>query len=446
MIYLNFLYFLIITYYGYTFLRSDERVVKSPFDKNHFLVLTGPEMFWVLTFSTGLLAFSLDVGLDLMAIRLFVIMALCVWGLALVGQKPVWSLALRLYVVYLIWLIIGCFYGPSNYGLRVILKYLYPLIICLFASAVTNNVATALKATLAARWVALISIVFAFVPFLWPLTPGVFWYGTARAIHYISIMTFSIAMFFFTDDRRKNAIYAVLFLLPCFIWVFRTSIMGSGVAIMAFAIIRWRLRSLPVIAAVLIGGVVAVFTIPSLKDKMFKSDTKNATIENFQEGELDMEDVETHARESMWTFLEGKLYKGHEIVGSGTGSVQQYMYTHRVFGGLRVPHSDFVQIKCDNGLVGLWIYCSIALLIFLHCFKIYWSTDDNRLRLFAITAGASMLGVFVTLYSDNTVNYSMATLFMPYGFYGMTLGLRRAILQEECCGIAFENIVVDDEA
>jgi hypothetical protein len=33
------------------------------------------------------------------------------------------------------------------------------------------------------------------------------------------------------------------------------------------------------------------------------------------------------------------------------------------------------------------------------------------------------MGVFVTLYSENTVNYSMATLSMPFGFYGMMLGL-----------------------
>jgi hypothetical protein len=37
-----------------------------------------------------------------------------------------------------------------------------------------------------------------------------------------------------------------------------------------------------------------------------------------------------------------------------------------------------------------------------------------------------MAGVFVTLYSDNVVNYSMATLSMPLGFYGMMLGLLQA--------------------
>lgn len=194
---------------------------------------------------------------------------------------------------------------------------------------------------------------------------------------------------------------------------------------MAFAIIRWKIKSIPVITAVIIVGVIAVFTIPSLKHKMFKRDTKNITIENFQKGGLSMDNVETNARESMWNFLEKSLFNGHELAGSGTGSVQNYMYNNFVFGGLKVPHSDYVQIKCDNGMIGLVLYIIISLSIFIHCFKIYWSTDDPKIKLFAITAGASMLGVFATLYSDNSVNYSMATLSMPYGFYGMTLALNK---------------------
>lgn len=423
MIYLNLLYFLIITYYGYRFLYSAEQTVKSPYDKNDLLVLSGPEMFWVLTFSTGLFAFSLNVGLDLMALRLLVLELFCLLGMRRGSNPIIWSPALRLYAVYMLWLFIGCFYGPSwNYGIRVMLKYVYPFLLCLFATTVTNSFTLAYKSALTARWVAVISIVLSFVPFAHMLIPGVFWYGTAKAIHYISIMTFSMAMFFFTDEKRKNAVYAGLFLLPCFLWVFRTSIMGSGVAIMAFSLIRWRLRSLPVIAAVLVGGVIAVFTIPSLKKKMFFDE--NVTIEQFQNGQIKEETLNTNGRSMMKEAMLERFYIGHEIAGSGTGAEQHHMYNNNhLYGGIKIAHNDFLQIKCDNGLIGLWLYCGIAILIFLHCFKIYWSTDDDGVRLLAITAGASMLGVFATLYSDNTVNYSMATLSMPFGFYGMTLGL-----------------------
>ena len=401
--------------------------MKSPFDKTVQMRLSGPEMFWCLTFSTGLLAFSAPAGLDLMAIRLMVLEILCFLGLFVAKDKPIWSYPLVIYVIYLIWIAIGCFYSQAFFfGFRVILKYLYPLLLCLFASAVVRDKEVFIKSSLWARFVALISIIFAFVPFIGSLIPGVFWYGTARAINYISIMILSLGLFYFTNEKKKNLIYSIIFLLPCFIWVFRTSIMGSFVAIMAFFFIKYRVKSLPIIAGILILGVVAVFTIPSLRNKMFKKEAKGISIENFQAGNVGMDEVNTNAREAMWGYLENRFFKDHEIIGSGTGSVQYYMYNNHVFGGLKVPHSDFVQIKCDNGNLGLILYTICAFTVFIHCFLVYWKNSDNAvLQLCAIVAGASMAGVFVTLYSDNTVNYSMATLSMPYGFYGMMLGLNK---------------------
>ena len=427
---LNYLYFLIITYFGIKFLYSGGETVKSPFDKTVQMRLSGPEMFWCLTFSTGLLAFSAPGALDLMAIRLMVLEVLCFLGLFIAKDRPIWSYPLVIYVIYLIWIAIGCFYCPAPfYGIRVILKYLYPLLLCLFASAVVRDKEVFIKSSLWARLVALISIIFAFVPFIGLLIPGVFWYGTALAINYISIMIFSLGLFYFTNEKKKNLIYTIIFLLPCFIWVFRTSIMGSLVAIMAFYFIKYRIKSLPIIAGIIILGVIAVFTIPSLRNKMFKKEAKGISIENFQEGNVGMEQVNTNAREAMWEHLENLLYKDHEIIGSGTGSVQNYMYNNFVFGGLKVPHSDFVQIKCDNGNIGLILYALCAVAVFMHCFSVYWKNTNNAaLQLCAIVAGASMAGVFATLYSDNVVNYSMATLSMPYGFYGMMLGLNKQTL------------------
>lgn len=425
---LNFVYFLIITFYGYKFLTSDGKIVKSALNRDVELHYSGPELFWCLTFSTGLLAFSANVGVDLMAIRLLVLEIFCLIGLSKVADKPIWSLPMKLYVVYLIWLLIGCFYGPSMmYGIRVILKYSYPLLLCLFASAVVRDADVFLKSSLFARSVGVISIIFSFVPLLPYLVPGVFWYSTATAINYISIMILSLALFCFATgkEKRKNLFYSVLFILPCFLWVFRTSIMGSLVAIMAFYFIKYKLKSLPIIAGIMILGVVAVFTIPSLRNKMFQDN--NVTIEQFQNGEIHEDNINTNARDAMWKFLEVKFYATHQVIGSGTGSVQNFMYNNYVFGGLQVPHSDFVQMKCDNGLIALTLYTCIAFLIFVHAFNTYWQAEDDALKLCAIVAGASIAGVFVTLYSDNVVNYSMATLSMPFGFYGMMLGLKHRI-------------------
>lgn len=426
MILLNYLYFLIITFIGYKWLASSGGTMTNPLNKQEQMWLDGPERFWVLTFSTGLLALSAPAGLDLMAVRLLVLEVFCLIGLLFIcKRKPQWTAATVVYAVFILWLVIGLAYSPApGYGFRVILKYLYPLLIMLFASSAVRDTEVFLKAGLGARMVALIALVVAFIPMLErALFPGVFWYGTARAINFISMCVFSLALFYYTDEKKKNLLYAILFMIPCFIWVFRTSIMGSLVAIMAFYFIKYKMRSLPIIAGILIVGVMAVFFIPSLHQKMFKDNSSN--IEQFKSGNLNMDDVNTNARAAMWEYLENKFYQGHEITGSGTGSVQQYMYNNYVFGGLTVPHSDFVQMCCDNGLISLILYTMIALLVFYDCFRTHYTTNNTGIKICSIVAGASMMGVFVTLYSDNVVNYSMATLSMPFGFYGMMLGLKQ---------------------
>lgn len=425
--FLNLIYFLILILAAYRFLMSDGRIVKSPFNKCDHLLLTGPEMYWVLVFSTGFLAFQFDMGIDLMAIRLFIIMVLCLIGFRFTSEKPIWSWPLVIYGIYLAWLALGCIYSPSfGYGIRVVLKYLFPLIFCLFASAVTDNFATALKAALSARWVALITVLVCAIPYYYVLLPDVIWYVTARSIGYISIMVFSLGLVFFSKEKKENILYTIFFLLPCFVYVLRTSILGSVVAVIAVALIRWRMKSLPVILGLLLCGVGCVFWIPSLRQKMFYDD--NVTIENFQQGQISMDNVNTNTRAALWKKVEKNLYKNHEIVGSGTGAVQMTMYSNpKAYFGLIVPHSDFVQIKCDNGIIGLCLYCVMVFSVYIHCFIIYWRTQDNRLKLFAMTAGASLLGIFATFYSDNTVNYSMTTLSFPFGFYGMTLALKRSL-------------------
>lgn len=426
MYFLNYIYFAIITYFGIKFLTTGGRIVKNPLGKDQKMKLDGPEMFWVLTFSTGLLAFSAPGGLDLMAIRLMVLEVLCIIGLMVVKNKPVWTLPLGLYVVYLLWVIIGCFYSSAPmYGFRVVLKYLYPLLIALFASAAVRNVEVFVKAGLGARFVAVVSYVYYFflIPGIYFIIPGVFWYPTAAAINFISLIVFSVALSYYTDEKKKNIIYAALLIFPCFYWVYRTSIMGSLVAVMTFYFIKYKVKALPIIGLIVIAGIVSVFTIPSLHKKMFFDE--NTTIEQFQAGQISSEKINTNARSSMWEHLEDRFFVEHELFGSGSGSVQAYMYSNYLFGGLKVPHSDFVQMKCDNGMIGLILYIVTSMVVFCHCFIKFQISKSTPLKLCAITAGASMMGVLVTLYSDNVVNYSMATLSMPYGFYGMMLGLSK---------------------
>jgi len=203
--YLNIIYFLIISVYGYRFLQSDGKIVKGALDSDQTYHYSGTELFWCLTFSTGLLAFSLDVGLDLMAIRLLVLEILCLIGLKVAQERAIISFPLKIYFAYLMWITIGCFYSPAPFfGIRTVLKYLYPLLLCMFASAAVRDPEVFFKSSLLARTVALIVLIIGFIPYLEGyVLPGVIWYGTARAINFISIMIFSLGMFYFTNQKKK---------------------------------------------------------------------------------------------------------------------------------------------------------------------------------------------------------------------------------------------------
>lgn len=169
-------------------------------------------------------------------------------------------------------------------------------------------------------------------------------------------------------------------------------------------------------------GLCSVFFIPSVKEKMFKDES--VTLTDFMNGKVNRDSVESNARFSMWEYFENRFYKQHELLGSGTGACQEHFYSNFLFGGLKVMHSDIVQMKCDNGLVSVILYYSSLVLMIMHSFFIFTQGRGTRfLKVCAISAGASLAGIAVTMYSDNVVNYSMCTLAYPFGFYGMMLGL-----------------------
>ena len=293
----------------------------------------------------------------------------------------------------------------------------------LFASAAVKHPEVFLKAGLGARWVAIISIGVFFIPFISYLFPGVFWYGTASAINYISMCIFSLALFYHGGKDKRDLVLTIMFMIPCIVWIFRTSIMGTALALMMFFFFKYKAKSLPIIFGVLILFIASIFFIPSVKEKMFK-DKENANTEQLRSGKISMDDINSNGRFAMWEALMKIFYINKEVTGSGTGSVQNYMYNHYVFGGLKVTHSDYVQMLCDNGLLAIFLYAISTLSMIFHSFIEYNKRKNSiPIKICAITAGSAMTGLLLTMYSDNVVNYSMATLSYPFGFYGMMLGL-----------------------
>lgn len=77
---------------------------------------------------------------------------------------------------------------------------------------------------------------------------------------------------------------------------------------MAFFFFKYKLKSLPVIFAVFVLFIVAVFAIPSVREKMFK-DSENVSIEQLQRGEISKDDINSNARFAMWEDLQSRFIK-----------------------------------------------------------------------------------------------------------------------------------------
>lgn len=419
MYFLNYIYFLIITAFDLKFIFQKHGVVTHPLNKEQKLLFTGPELFWTLTFATGLIATG-----QMLAIRLFVLELFCFLVLFVVKNKPIWTMSVILYLVYMLWLLLGLSYSPvPDYGIRVVLKYIYPLLVMLASSAIVRNWEVFLKASKLARIVAVISIIFAVVPFIGILVSGVFWYGTAKAINYISMCVLSLALYFYAGKNKKDLLLAILFMIPCVLWVFRTSIMGTTLAIMVFFFFRYKLRALPFIFLALVFFVSSIFFIPSVKEKMFNKE--GFTVEDLQSGNISKDDIDSNGRFAMWDWSIEHFYKGKELLGTGTGNLQEVFYSlEHPFGTIRIIHNDYVQILCDNGLIGIILFALSFLSLIIHSFFVYNNKCYSvAVRICAIVAGSSAAGVLLTMYTDNVINYTMATLSYPCGFYGMMLGL-----------------------
>ncbi len=311
-----------------------------------------------------------------------------------------------------------------TYAPRTILKYIYPLLLFFMTSTFIQDERLVLKISQNLRKVAYFSLGVAFIPYAAMLFRGVFYYGTAIAIHYIAISSISFATYLFLGRKRKELWIGVLFMIPCIIWTFRTSLLANVVMMSVFSVFLYKLRAVFVLAIIGILGVCAVFYIPSVKEKMF-ADGVEVSVADLQRGEVSMKMINSNGRFAMWEDLTVRFYKDNELMGSGTGSVQGYMYSNRVFGGLTVPHNDYVPLICDNGLIGLSFYILAYISMLFQCFiEFNRRQNSTMIKYCAIIAASTTTAVLCSMYTENTINYSVATFTPPIAFYGMMMGLK----------------------
>lgn len=416
-----YIFFVILTVLGIKLINQDYGTLRVPLTKDSKIRCSGLEMYVIFMFSTGLLGI-----MPVLSIRLAVLEILCIIGILKANEQINLSLPLKLFIIFLLWEIIGIFYTKNPiFGIRMILKYIYPLLFCILTSVVVRDNFVFLKSALNARWAAFIAFIIANAPNNLYIFKGVLWNGPALATNFICMCMFSLSMAYSSNRRMSNLLWAIFFIYPSFYWVIRTDIFGLGLALSTFFFLKYKLKSLPLIAAVGCLGLAAMFYVPQVKSKMYYRPDE-VTITDFLTGNVEEDNINTSGRKKGWENVQEWFFDDHKLIGSGTGRVQTYFYTEAIGwqrGGQL--HNDFLVLLCDNGLIGLGLFIISYVCIALHCLKLYSKSESKYVQICALTAGASMIGIMVTMYSDNTISYSMATLGYPWGFYGMALGLAK---------------------
>lgn len=412
--------------------------MRLPYDKETRVGFIGPEAMIILMMATAWIGLA-----PLLAVQMGLMIILCVLGMIQSKNNLIVSFPMKVYMIFLVWIVIGIFYSTSvNFGVRMLLKYLYPLLFCMLCAKVVRDGEVFLTAGAWARRTGIIC--FALLAF--PLTKwtvfSFIWTQPAVVTGLITMLIFSLGMVYASDQKRRNIIWFIALCLPAIISVYRTDLLGIGVALSAFFIIKYRVKALPYVAIIGFLGLCSMFYIPAVKNKMFRG--ADFTMEQFINGEVEISEknIQMNSRGYMWRMTQYELRKRNFTIGAGTGRVQKLFYTEtddlRKNGQM---HNDFLVVWLDNGYIGIVLFCLAYLAIFIHCIIIYRKDSSPYARMAALVAGSSLIGIFATCYSDNTVSYSLVTFSFPWGFYGMALGLRKGEETEEVIEIEEQEVI-----
>jgi len=426
---INITVFFLVTGYAFKLLISKSSYVKL--SKTEKVLLNGREKFLIFTLATGMIAIS---TMSLSSIRLTIWMSMMLFSFFMLRQPPRIYKVTLVYILFLIWLIFTLTATPSlNYGIRIFSKYLYPFVALLFAATFVQSKDFIF---IAMRWMLIAAFLSSFflggfmthILGIWIFfLGGVFWPISTLA-DYLAVMSAVSLVMWWRTKEKKYLLLILWFMSSALFNSTRTGVLSIGIMLMAWSYLRFKVASLPFMIVGLLIGVSMILFIPSIKEKMFYVPDKVQSISDITSA-FSKNNLNTSERSAMWEDLLNRFYVHNQWTGSGLGSVQNYLYTHVVHGGLKVPHNDYVQIMCDAGKIGLWLYLLFPFMTYISLRKYVHKMPKTPIQISAVLAVLSYMAVLPAMGFDNVVNYSFASHSYPFIFIGIFLAYKRQALR-----------------
>lgn len=422
---INLLVFVLLTGYAFVLLISKPSLVKL--SKTERVLLTGREKFLLLTLVTGMV----EVG-AFSALRLIVWLSLMLFAFVVYRTSPRFNLLTLVYIIFLIWLGITMIWSPDIlYGIRVYLKYLYPFMALLFAAAFVHSkdfIYVAIRWMLIAAFMASVFLggFMTHILGIWYFYFGGLFWPISTLADYLAVMSAVAFVMWWRTGEKKYLFLIGWFVLSSLLQEVRTGILSIGVMLMIGSYLRYKIVSLPYIIGAVFIGISMILFVPQIKEKMFYDPERVVSIEDILSAQEE-NNLNTNARAPMWAELLHRFHEDHEWVGSGLGSVQEYMYENFVFGGLQVAHSDYVQMMCDAGNVGLLLYLLFPFILYIYTIRYVHKKPSTSMVTSAMLAFLAYSAVLLAMGFDNVVNYSFASHSYPFIFAGIFLAYKRQL-------------------
>lgn len=332
------------------------------------------------------------------------------------------------YLIFLIWNLLALTYSSELFqGWMMMIKYTLPLLYLWMAynavsddadfvyflkfTVITMIVYTFLIGGYAAK---LYGFVYAFLNF----------YSGGLTVSYAAFADFLSALFpvplaLYVLTGKKKWLWAALFFLGSSVLeVVRTGMGAVFIAAAFFCLMYYRIKAIPwIIGAAFVCATLAL-GIPSVRDKLFMDKSKATT----SIAQVSSDNIQMNGRSALWEKNMNRFYEPNKIAGAGLGMAPAYTKT---FKSLRMIHSDYVQILCDTGLVGLVLFAFFFIVTMFKVIGITW--QRNRYSIFVRVSGAMAVGscsaTFFAMAFDNVVAYSQQCFVWPFVFIGMFLKL-----------------------
>lgn len=340
------------------------------------------------------------------------------------------NIIITIYWVFWAWLCLSTFRSPYiSDAILLLIKYLIPIFSLYLGYIALNNKYDLLCAY---KVIVLVAVIYTFLfggisekLFNWLYISdfcAIFLKYAGFADYLTSIFVIPFVLAWWSKDSKWYIAAGLLF-LSTLLQIVRTGLGGMFIVAVIFYFFRYKLKSLPIIFGLVMSMLVVLVYVPSVSQKFFEKKAGTIMITDvIEKNALALDNIQTHSRNHMWQLAEDYCYKGHEIAGTGLGNSTRFLKIMHKAQPYVIPelmHNDYMQLKCDTGLIGLGLFAAFLIISFIYVGMNIWGTNNELLKFTGITALASLAGTAFSMGFDNVVSHSMSSLIMPFIFLGM---------------------------